>query len=142
MDRLPSVGLVLTTLAIAIGLGAVNARLTPSRELLGDPAPSRLPMDGTQGRASDAALDLAQPPLLPLGSETKSAPAGVPHVSATGQWISPLYPQNGVTLWDRIRSGAMRDRRAFLFGVAIQVHAPAVAATPGLRIALLPCCPR
>lgn len=44
---------------------------------------------------------------------------------------SPLYPQNEVTLWDRIRVSSPRDRRAFLQGIAIQIHTPQIAATPG-----------
>ena len=70
-----------------------------------------------------------------------SAFAPIPSLP-TGPPKSPLYPQNGVTLWDRIRVSSKRDRRAFLLGTAIQVHAPDYAATPGPRSDPQPCCPR
>jgi hypothetical protein len=53
-------------------------------------------------------------------------------------WVSPLYPRNGVTLWDRVRVSTPGDHRAFLMGAAIQLHAPAVAATPGPRTSRFP----
>lgn len=74
-----------------------------------------------------------------IGAMTAFAP--IPSVS-TGEPKSPLYPQNGVTLWDRIRVSSQRDRQAFLLGTAIQVHAPDYAATPGPRSDPPPCCPR
>jgi hypothetical protein len=64
-------------------------------------------------------------------------PAVFPPGSAGGPWTSPLYPQNHVTLWDRIRVSTRKDRRAYLMGTAIQLHAPAAAATPGARPAFL-----
>src|SRR5262245_6317836 len=51
--------------------------------------------------------------------------------TSTGPWLSPLYPRNGITLWDRIRVSSLQERRAFLLGTAIQLHTPATAATPG-----------
>lgn len=51
--------------------------------------------------------------------------------ATTGTPKSPLYPRNGVALWDRIRASSKRDRSAFLLGTAIQIHAPEAAATPG-----------
>lgn len=62
--------------------------------------------------------------------------------ATTGAPKSPLYPRNGVTLWDRIRVSSKRDRSAFLLGTAIQIHAPEAAATPGPGFDPPPCCPR
>ena len=75
---------------------------------------------------------------LPPGSSLLTAAPPPPFpghgalaTNATGPWASPLYPQNGVMLWERIRVSAKQDRLAFLLGTAIQVHAPFAATTPG-----------
>ena len=47
---------------------------------------------------------------------------------ASGPWVSPLYPQNGVPLWGRIWLSPETDPRAFLLGTTILLHAPATGA--------------
>ena len=136
MNVLSSVVLVVATLALALGLGAVTASLTPSLEAVGDPAQTRLLVGfphGARGPAENlrgAGGDLSQPAPTPMGRRGAPSPAPLPRVSATGPWKSPLYPQNGVTVWDRIRVSTQRDRRAFLLGTAIQIHAGAAGASP------------
>jgi hypothetical protein len=143
MNVLTSLVLVLTTAAMALGLGVVMASMAPSTETPGGPAQDRPPLVV----AGDGALEVgprgsgherAQRPAQPLDLARASAPASLGRASATGPWTSPLYPQNRVTLWDRIRVSSQRDRRAFLLGTAIQAHARATAATPGPRFALPP----
>src|SRR5688572_9104221 len=127
MTLLSSVVLVVATLAIALGLGVVTASLTPSLEAMGNPAQTRSLVDlthgasGREGSRRGAGDDLSQPVSMPMGEGGTPSPAALPRVSAAGPWKSPLYPQNGVTLWDRIRVSTQRDRRAFLFGTAIQI---------------------
>jgi hypothetical protein len=95
--------------------------------------------------AADLAAVLSPPPLVrpspvtPVGTEKvaslvpdatltlASAAARVPTI-ASGPWVSPLYPQNGVSLWDRIWLNPETDPWDFLLGTAIQLHAPATAA--------------
>jgi hypothetical protein len=77
-----------------------------------------------------------QTPIPPLDRlHVRLAPVTKPPVSTTGPWASPLYPQNHVTLWDRIRASTQDNVWAFLLGSAIQLHAPETAATPGPRLA-------
>ncbi len=141
MNVLTSLVLVFTTAALALGLGVVMASMAPSTETPGGPVQDRPPMVV----AGDGVLEVgprgsgderAQPPAQPLDGAGAPAPASLGRASATGPWVSSLYPQNGVTLWDRIRVSSQRDRRAFLLGTAIQAHARATAATPGPRFAL------
>jgi hypothetical protein len=134
MNVLSSVVLVVATLAL--GLGAVTASMTPSLRAGGDPAQTRLLVGSTPG-ARDPAGNLrgagdalSQPAPMPMGRSGALSPAALPRVSATGPWKSPLYPQNGVTVWDRIRVSTQRDRRAFLLGTAIQIHAGAAGESP------------
>jgi hypothetical protein len=136
MNMLSSVVLVVTTLTIALGLGAVTASLTPSLATPKDPAYDQLLVGVVHAvRAPDKDLPgvsraLSQPLLIARDRGGAPTPAALPRVSATGPWKSPLYPQNGVTLWDRIRVSTQRDRRAFLLGTALQLHAGAAAASP------------
>ena len=136
MNVLSSVVLVVATLAMALGLGVVTASLTPSLEAGGDPAQTRLVVGfshgarGPSGNLRGAGDDLSQPAPMPMGQGGRPSLAPLPHVSATGPWKSPLYPQNGVTVWDRIRVSTQRDRRAFLLGTAIQIHAGTAGASP------------
>ena len=146
MNVLPSVVLVVATLTMGLGLGAMTASLAPSGEAPGNPAHNRavvvtagdggLPR-GSPGLRRDGDQPRAQPPDV-IGPPAATA---LPPVSATGPWKSPLYPQNGVTLWDRIRVSSQRDRRAFLLGTAIQIHAAATASTIPDQDSP-PCCPR
>ena len=140
MNVLTSLVLVVATLAMTLGLSSITVSLAPSAHVLGDPMQARpatviahdeaLPL-GSSGFPDDGALPRAQPPSL-IGGPAATA---LPPLNATGPWKSPLYPQNGVTLWDRIRVSSQRDRRAFLLGTAIQIHAAATAST-------VPGCPR
>jgi hypothetical protein len=138
--------LLFGTVAMALGLALVTASLTPSADALGDPAPDprRIVLVGSSAPKPGAPAsgdDRAEPLTTPMPLARAPARAELPRLSATGPWVSPLYPQNGVTLWDRIRVSSKRDRRAFLLGTAIQIHDPATAATPGPRSAPQ-CCPR
>lgn len=98
------------------GLAAPSLERSTTEEL----APLWQPARAAERRTSgDDPLDDAPPAHVATGA---------PH-----SWASPLYPQNGVTLWDRIRVSSKRDRRAYLLGTAIRIHAPATAAVPGPR---------
>jgi hypothetical protein len=141
MNVLTSLVMVFTTAAMALGLGVVMASMAPSAETPGDPAQDRPPEvdagDRTlQGGPRGSDHERAQPPAQPRNVAGAPAPVSFGRASATSPWVSSLYPQNGVTLWDRIRVSSQRDRRAFLLGTAIQAHARATAATPGPRFAL------
>jgi hypothetical protein len=130
--------LVFATVALTLGLGLMVASLS-------------LPMEGT-GHHASVLLFFGDNHVVPGTMSTHTAghtptqsiamSPGLSHAptqrqfspsSTTGPWRSPLYPQNGVTLWDRIRVASQVDRRAFLLGTAIQLHAPMTAATPGAR---------
>lgn len=139
--------LLFGTVAMALGLALVTVSLTPSADALGDPAldSRRIVLAGgaaPEPRTPASGDDRAEPLTTPMPLARAPVWAVVPRGSATGQWASPLYPQNGVTLWDRIRVSSKRDRRAFLLGTAIQIHDPATAATPSPRSEAPPCCPR
>jgi len=139
--------LVLGIAGMALGLAMVTASLAPPSDGPHVSAPEWrrgvLPAPGVPGLRSIASrYERAQPAGASLQRVDFPAPAAFPRVSATGPWKSPLYPQNGVTLWDRIRVSSQRDLRAYLLDTAIQIHAPATAATPGPRPVVPPCCPR
>ena len=119
MHGLSSVALVGAMLAVTLGRGVVNAPLAPELVSLAEPAASRRPVDAVYGMGVlDEAIgsrdrDLAEPASLPTSRDARPASADFSGVRATGPWISPLYPQNGVTVWDRIRVSSQRDCRAF-----------------------------
>jgi hypothetical protein len=126
--------LVVGTVALVLGLAMVTVGLMLFADEVGHPGP-HWPHVGREGHVAAAVPPpiaaghtLAQPTARPSGVERAPAWAVLPRSSATCQWPSPLYPQNGITLWDRIRVSAKSDRRAFLLGSAIQLHAPATAA--------------
>ena len=143
MNVLTSLVLVLATAAMALGLGVVMASMAPSTETPGGPAQDRPPVvvagdDVLEVGPRGSGHERAPPPAQLRNVAGALAPASFGGASATGPWTSPLYPQNGVTHWDRIRVSSQRDRRAYLLGTAIQAHARATAATPGPRFALPP----
>lgn len=145
--------LVMAVLAFAIGLSMVAASLAPLdhpsdpashlRHARGATEPGPSPGDTrgvTPARTSPRSADGADwrrpervPPPATVGSVT-STPFPRGNVS--------LFPQGHVTLWDWIRVSSPRDRRAFLMGTSIQLHAPTTAATPGTQFAPPACCPR
>ena len=132
--------LVFGTVAMVLGLAAVTASLRPEAAGRGEPVQNWAPISIDRDLASVVQPDiaehfLAEPP-TPTDVADEPDPPALPHVSDTGPWKSPLYPQNHVTLWDRIRVSSPRDRRAQLLGAAIQTHAPETAATPGPRSGL------
>ncbi len=131
MNVLTSVVLVFATLTIALGLGAITASLAPFAEARGDPVQARpaTVVAGASGLPLES-LGLPDDGAQPLSQIEAPATTPLPPVSATGPWKSPLYPQNGVTVWDRIRVSTQRDRRAFLLGTTIQIHAGAAGASP------------
>jgi hypothetical protein len=135
MHVLTSVVLVAATLATGVGGGAVATSLLPSLSALEVEAQDRpavvianggMLAEGLRGMSPDR----AQPPMMPLDRSDDPSSTQLPPVCASGPWKSPLYPQNGVTLWDRIRVSSHGDRRAFLLGTAIQVHAGSAGASP------------
>ncbi len=137
--------LVVSSVAIALGLGAVAASLAPAPGDEGEIAWQQPPMVVTRDNAPRPGASYDHPagsPATPGQRASRPAFGAYPTVSATRPWKSPLYPQNGVTLWDRIRVSSKRDPWAFLLGTTIQIHAPETAATPGPRDMLRPCCPR
>jgi len=143
MPGFTSLVLVMATAAIGLGLTAVTASvaLPAARSQQDAPGRGQLYMAGgmvpeVDLRSPNAALTRAS--AWPGNPSIMPRSAALPRVSAAGPWTSPLYPQNGVTLWDRIRVSSHRDRRAFLLGTAIRAHARATAATPGPRFALPP----
>jgi hypothetical protein len=135
MRALSSLLLVVCTLVVALGLAAISASLPNAVE-----EPERIPpVEATAGASPHAAVDAPDRTSAPPGTSSgdrvaesitrrPSSPS-----SPSGSWRSPLYPQNGVSLWDRVRSESQRDRKAFLIGTGIQVHTPRTAATPGPR---------
>jgi hypothetical protein len=145
MNALSSLLLVVATAAIGLGMAAVTASLLPGaganpgaldrrqigRDVSFEPDAAQIEADGARRRPWKSPQELG-------GIAT---PAELPRGSVARPWVSPLYPQNGVTLWDRVRVSSQRDRPAFLLGTAIQVHAPAIAATPGSQRAFLGTCP-
>ena len=135
MHALTSIMLVVVTLAISLGLGAVTTSLTASLQASGVRAQDHPAVVMAAGGALAVGPDRVSPdrvqaPVMPLALDGEPASTPLPPVSAAGPWKSPLYPQNGVTLWDRIRVSSQRDRRAFLLGTAIQIHAGAAGASP------------
>ena len=136
--------LVFGTLALAVGLAAMTASLTLVPGERWDDASERQPKVVIQvgtprpplHAASNAPARLAAPHGSPMDQAVAPAWAVLPDGHGSGQSASPLYPQNNVTLWDRLRVSSKRDRRAFLLATAIQLHAPEAAATPGPRIVL------
>ena len=135
MHALTSIMLVVATLAIGLGLGAVTTSLTASLQASGERVQDHPTVAMAAGGAlavgpDGASPDRVQAPVMPLDLDGEPASAPLPPARAAGPWKSPLYPQNGVTLWDRIRVSSQRDRRAFLLGTAIQIHAGAAGASP------------
>ena len=145
MNALSSLLLVAATAAMGLGMAAVTASLLPGasahpgaweRRPIGmdvslEPDAAHIDAEGSHRRTWKSPGEL----------DGIATPAERPRGSVAGPWVSPLYPQNGVTVWDRIRVSSHQDRRAFLLGTAIQVHAPAMAATPGPQRAFLGICP-
>ena len=150
MNVLTSIVLVFTSLTIALGLGAITTSLVPTTEAPGAPMQDRpvavIASDGAWEKGRPGLRhDVAQSPVSRLDLTRAPAVTALPAVNSTGPWKSPLYPQNGVTLWDRIRVSSRKDRRAYLLGSAIQVHARATAASLRARMvqeAPLHDCPR
>lgn len=135
------VALVIAGAAAALGLGAVTIGLMPLPRGADDAAWAWASAVGPEGPASAAPSGNVDHDRAPLGvvswdRESESVWAALPRDSATGQSASPLYPKIGVTLWDRIRVSSPKDRRAFLWGSTIQVHARAATRTPGRQSAL------
>lgn len=129
--------LAVAIVALALGLAAVLTSLVPASD------ETRAQPHRARRLAIEVVLAVKSPRLAshdrararPRAQAAAGAPLPTvfPPGSAGGPWISPLYPQNNVTLWDRIRVSTRKDRRAYLMGTAIQLHAPEAAATPGAR---------
>lgn len=135
MNMLTTVVLVFATVMLALGLAAISAGLTSPFPAPAGSAPDQPAVVMANGGAlavgsHGASPERVQPPVLPVDREGQAASMPLPPMRASGPWKSPLYPQNGVTLWDRIRVSSPRDRRAFLLGTAFQNHAGAAGASP------------
>ena len=140
MNVLASIPLVIASTAAALGLGAVTVSLMPPPGGAHDAAWTWAPTVGAGGAASatrSRELGHGGAPLTTMSWDREREPVRsvLPLGSSPGHWASPLYPESGATLWDRIRGNSPEDRRAYLLGTAIQVHARAAAATPGPRSA-------
>lgn len=134
MNVLATVTLVIASTAAVLGLGAVTVSLMPPPGRADDAAWAWAPTVGAEGAASatwsrKSGHDRAPLTTMPWDRESEPLLAVRPRGSSPGHWASPLYPKIGVTLWDRIRVSSPKDRRAFLLGTTIQVHARAAAAT-------------
>jgi hypothetical protein len=141
MNTLFSLLLVVATAAMGLGITAVTASLPPGagahpgaldrrqigRDVSLEPDAAQIEAEGARWRTWKSPGELGGIATL----------AERPRGSVARPWVSPLYPQNGVTLWDRVRVSSHQDRRAFLLGTAIQIHAPAMAATPGPQLVFL-----
>jgi hypothetical protein len=132
------VTLVIAALAFAAGLSMTAASLAP----LDHAADLALSPHAAQGSPEPATSREGVPGLTPSQASFRSVDrvgagqsADFPPTARNGPAISPLFPRNGVTLWDRIRVSSKHDQRAFLLGTAIQLHTPAIAATPGPQFA-------
>jgi hypothetical protein len=124
--------LVVATVALALGLAAIAASLAPAATVPGDRPRSVMAAAGTpevRPRISGEERSPLSPRIADLADEP--APTPPSHVDANSRPISPLYPKIGLTLWDRIRASSRQDEGAFLLGTTIQIHVPALAATPG-----------
>jgi hypothetical protein len=158
--------LVVGTVALVLGSAMVTVGLMPFADGVGHPEPL-WPHVGREHHVAAAVPPpiaaghaLAQPTARPSGVERAPAWAVLTRGSAMAKWPSPLYPQNGITLWDRFLVSAKSDRRAFLLGSASQLHArataamlhsqlglparygqPSIAATPGPPPISSSCCP-
>ncbi len=126
--------LIAVVLAFAVGLSMVVVSLEPLERATHVTLTARHARIA-QGSAASRGSDWGVAPTHPT-------PQSADWAGTSGPWTSPLFPQNGVTLWDRIRVSSKHDRRAFLLGTAIQLHTPAIAATPGPQFAPPTCCPR
>ena len=112
MKALSSLLLVVATAAMGLGMAALTASLLPAagahpgawerqpigRDVSLEPGAAQLDADGARRRPWKT-------PGTPGGIAT---PAELPRGSVARPWVSPLYPQNGVTLWDRVRVSSQR----------------------------------
>jgi hypothetical protein len=129
--------LIVGTMMVALGLAAVIDGLGPSAIGMRTAtlARPRLSASVAASPGWSPFADHAQAPPLALsrdrGSADQPGAAARRPVGVTSPWRSPLAPQNGVTLWERIQVSSSTDPQVFLVGVAIQLYAPQTAATPG-----------
>jgi hypothetical protein len=115
--------------ALAIGLGAVVASFAPLPVDRGDAVwgGSRT-IDVHGAPCPCSCLDVAVAPWeLRHRAGGETAFADRLQRRTTGAWEPTGYPEIGSTLWDRVWTSSRQDRRAFLFGSSIQLHAPASA---------------
>jgi hypothetical protein len=130
--RAPALRLVVGTVTVVLGLAAVIAGLAPSA-MSTSTAPSerpRLSASATAAPVRPPRAGLAQAPPPERGLVDQPDAAARSHGSATDPWRSPLAPQHGLTLWQRIQVSTSTDFQVFLVGSAIQLYAPQTAATP------------
>jgi hypothetical protein len=134
-------------IAVEIAVVVPDERPRPTPSLGADVSRSLMTCMGGQRNTGVApcppCLDPADPlclvpaePTPPPRGRARERPVAaakqyVPRGSAARPPASPLYPLHGATLWERVRASSPRDRRTFLLATAIQLHAPATAATPG-----------
>jgi hypothetical protein len=123
--------LVVTTVAIMLGLGALMASLAPAASDHSD-VPRPWPPMGID--RSDALLS------DPSGDETVRSPAGgdtpaaLQPASRGSRWRSALQPSMDATTEAGLAhvgtTASPHNPRAFLMDAAIQIHAPAFAPAP------------
>jgi hypothetical protein len=118
MNALSSRLLVVATAAIGLGMVSVTASLLPGAGVYPE-ARDRRPI-GWDVRLEPDAAHLDAEGARRRTWKSPGASGGIatlaehPRGSVAGPWVSPLYPQNGVTLWDRVRVSSQQDRAAVL----------------------------
>jgi hypothetical protein len=129
--------LSLVTVSVALGLTAVAVGLIPPASGPSTARPLRLHHLASARKSpgpSPVANQIPAPPPPLLWERILADRPGATarrDSSIPASWHSPLEPQNGLTLWEQIWVSEDTDPLGFLFGSAIQLSAPQIAATPG-----------
>lgn len=132
MRSLSALVLVVACAAMGLGLAHLAFDVADRDGVIQRHSPNSIDLVDTSGSALSSVTSAGEPAVTQSRSGAMAS-GDPPSISTSSPPRSPLYPQNGVTLWDRIRVSSKRDRSAFLLGVSIQIHAPETAATPGPR---------
>lgn len=128
--------LLFATMALGLGLAVVPASFVPFADQTRYP-----PLHRSRGLGVRAP-DPLPPHQIEEHNQARSLPWGQtgaprPTTHRCGKHgdpsASPAYLPSAGTMWEQIRDSSLRDRRAFLLGTSIQVHAPETATTPGPR---------
>jgi hypothetical protein len=130
--------IALVAAATAFGLGLVTLTFERTEDHIMIEQRPTTGIDQIEGPAPGPTTAMSTETLL-VTRDRPGAPASETQQSVTfNSWKSKIHARNDFTLWDQIRVSSQLDRRAFLLGTAIQIHAPETAATPGPRDAPSP----